>query len=135
MHLIQYFFKSSILVQIALYFSNNFSSPIWRDINLFFLSSTLNVLTYLFILGIIKTNGVTSLSKYPIKYLELVFVLTNFEITILSALKSQIFIVFFFFFFFQHKTFLLQFLSFQASPLLYYRKKIVIMFWLVDLSI
>ena len=32
------------------------------------------------------------ISKYPIKYLELVFALTSFEITILSALTSQIFI-------------------------------------------
>ena len=43
-------------------------------------------------LGVIKslnvTNGITSLSKYPIKYLEIVFVLTNFEISILSTLTS-----------------------------------------------
>ena len=45
------------------------------------LSLTLNVLKYLLILGIIKANGLTALSKYPIKYLELDFVLTNFEIT------------------------------------------------------
>ena len=32
---------------------------------------------------------VIDLSKYPIKYSELVFVLTNFEITILSTLLSQ----------------------------------------------
>ena len=56
--------------------------------------SPLNVLTYLLILGIIKTHGLIVLSKYPIKYLELVFVLTNFEITILSTLTSQIFIDF-----------------------------------------
>ena len=32
-----------------------------------------------------------ALSKYPIKYLELVFALTNFEITILSISTYQIF--------------------------------------------
>ena len=40
----------------------------------------------------IKTNGLIVLSKYPVKYLELVFVLTNFEVTILSTLTSQNFI-------------------------------------------
>ena len=56
-----------------------------------FPSLTLNVLTYLVILGISKTNGLLTLSKYAIKYLELVFVLINFEIAILSTLTSQIF--------------------------------------------
>ena len=46
-------------------------------------SLTLNVLAYPLILGIIKTNGLIALSKYSIKYLELVFVSINFEITIL----------------------------------------------------
>ena len=49
-------------------------------------SSTLDVLTYPLILSIIKTYDLIALSKYPIKYLELVFVLTNFEITMLSKL-------------------------------------------------
>ena len=84
---------------MALYFSNSFSSSIRKDINLLFLflspSLTLNVLTYPLILGIIKTNGPMALSKYPIQYLELDFVLTNFEIAILSTLASQIFIGFF----------------------------------------
>ena len=40
----------------------------------------LNVLTHPLILGIIKTNILTALSEYPIKYLELVFVSINFEI-------------------------------------------------------
>ena len=48
-----------------------------ENINLLFPSLTLNVLTYPLILGIIKSNGLIALSKYPIKYLELVFVLTN----------------------------------------------------------
>ena len=38
----------------------------------------------------VKINGLITLSKYPIKYVELVFVSTNFEITILSSLTSQI---------------------------------------------
>ena len=63
-----------------------------KDIDLLLRSLTLNVLTYPPILGIIKTNGLIVLSIYPIKYLELVFVLTNFEITILSTLTSQVFI-------------------------------------------
>ena len=36
----------------------------------------------------IKTNYLIT-SKYPVKYSELVFVSTNFEITILSKLTSQ----------------------------------------------
>ena len=66
-----------------------------KDINLLFAtlspSFTVTVLTYSLILGIIATNGAIALSKYPIKYLELVFALTNFEITVLSTLTSQIF--------------------------------------------
>ena len=55
----------------------------------------LTFLTYPLILGIIKTDGLIVLSKYPIKYLELVFVSINFEKTILSTLPSQIIIGFF----------------------------------------
>ena len=53
-----------------------------------FLSATLNFLTYPLVLGIIEIKGLIALSKYPITYLELVFILTNFEIffTILSTL-------------------------------------------------
>ena len=98
-HIIQRFFNCSILVQIALYFSNSYSSSIQKDIDLLFLflspSLTLNVLTYPLILGIIKTDGLIALYKSPIKYLELVFALTNFEITILSTLTSQNFKGFF----------------------------------------
>ena len=61
-----------------------------KDFNLLFHSLTLNVLTYPLILGIIKTNGLIVLSQYPIKYLELVFVCTNFEKTILSTLYYYI---------------------------------------------
>ena len=38
-----------------------------------------NILTHSLILGIIKTKGLLSLSEYPIKYLELALVLTNFR--------------------------------------------------------
>ena len=90
------FFKSSILVQIALYFSNSFSSSLQKDINLLSSSLNLNILTYPLILGIIKTNGLIALSNFiPIKYLELDFLSINFEATILSKLASQIFIGFF----------------------------------------
>ena len=67
----------------------------WKEINLLLLSSTLNILTSPLILGIIKTNGLIDLSTHPIKYLELVFVLTNIKIIILSTLTSQISIGFF----------------------------------------
>ena len=73
-----FFLKSSILVQIALYFSNSFSSSIQKDINLLFPSLILNVLTYPLILGIIKTNGLIVLSKYQIKYLEFCFGFNKF---------------------------------------------------------
>ena len=64
----------------------------WKDINLLFPFLTLNVIAYPLILDIFKTTGLTVLSEYPIKYLELVFILTNFEIAILSTLTSQIFV-------------------------------------------
>ena len=66
-----------------------------KDINLSFPFLNLNVLTYPLILSIIKTNDLIALSKYSTKYLVLIFVLANFEITILSTLTSQIFIGFF----------------------------------------
>ena len=69
-------------------------------------SLTLNILQYQFILGIIKANGSITLSKYPIKFLELVFVSINFGITILSTLTLQ------------HETFLLLLLSLLISTLL-----------------
>ena len=89
-------FKSSILVQVALYFTNSFSSFIQKDIDLLSHSLTLNVLTYPLILCIIKTNGFIILSIFfPVKCLELVFVSINFEIAVLSPLTSQFFIGFF----------------------------------------
>ena len=60
------FFKSSILVHIAFYFSNCFSLAMWKDINLLFPSLTLNIITYPLILGILKTNGLLVLSEYTI---------------------------------------------------------------------
>ena len=53
-------------------------------------SLTLNVSPYQLILGVIKINGLIALSDCPIKYLELVFILTNFEITISSTLTFQV---------------------------------------------
>ena len=47
---------------MVLYFSDSFSSSIRKDINLLFLS--LKVLTYPLILGNIKTNVLTTSSKY-----------------------------------------------------------------------
>ena len=88
-----------------------------KDINLLFLSLspslTLSVLTYSLILGNIKTNRLMILLKYPIKYLDLVFVSTNFEMTILSTLTFQICIGFL-----RHEIFLLLLLSLQISTLL-----------------
>ena len=43
-----------------------------------------------------QTNVIISLSKYPINYLEITSVLTNFEITVLSTLTSHISIGFIF---------------------------------------
>ena len=67
-----------------------------KDINLLFLflspSLTLKGLTYPLILSNIKTNGLTTLPKNPIKYLESFFVLIKLEITILSTLTSWLFI-------------------------------------------
>ena len=72
---------------MILYISNSFSSSIRKDVKLLFvslsLSLTLNVLTYPLILGNIKTNGLITLFKYQMKYLELFFVSANFEMTIL----------------------------------------------------
>ena len=82
------YIKSSVLVQVALYFSNSFSSFIQNVIHSS-PSLTLNVLTYPLILRIIKTNGLMTLAKYSTKYLELIFVLINFEITILSGLNLK----------------------------------------------
>ena len=54
------------------YFSNSSSSSIHKDTNLLYLplslSLTLKVLTYPLILGNFKTNGLMTLSKYPIKH-------------------------------------------------------------------
>ena len=112
---------------MTLYFPNSFSTSIQKVINLMLLSLTpsltLNVLTYPLILGIIKTNGLIPLSNFiPIKYLELVFVLTNFEITILSTLSSQILTGFL-----KNKTFLF-YISLRISKLLYYEQKFAFIF-------
>ena len=111
---------------MVLCFSNNVSS-IGKDISLLLLSLspyyTLKVLTYLLILGNIKTNGHIISSKYSIKYLKLSFFSINFETTVLSTLTCQIF-----FFLLHHKTLLLLLLSYQMSTILYYRKKMSLFF-------
>ena len=91
-HSVQHFLCLQSYSKCFFIFSDILSSSIWKDINLLFL--ILNVLTYSISLGNIKNNGLITLSKYSIKYLELVFALTNFEITILSTLTSQILITF-----------------------------------------
>ena len=92
------FFDSLTLVRLALYFPKCYSSFKRKDIDLLVLSLspslTLNVLTYSLSLGNIKANVLITLPKYPIKYLELVFVLINIEITMLSILTSQAYIAF-----------------------------------------
>ena len=74
-----------------------------KDVDLLFLflflSLPLNVLTYPFILGNTRTNGLVTSSKYPIKYLELFFVSTNFL---------------------HHKFLILLLLPYQISTVLYY---------------
>ena len=84
---------------MALYFSNSLSSSIWKNINLLFLclssSLTLKDLTYPLILDNIESNGLITSSKYPVRYLGLVFCSNNFEATVLSTLTSQVFIDFF----------------------------------------
>ena len=84
-------------------------------------SLTGNFLTYPIILGNIETSGITTLYKHPIKCLELVFVSTNLEITMLYASISQTFIVFY-----NIKFCLL--LSHQISTLLLYQKKLSLFF-------
>ena len=133
-HLIQYVLSLQSYSKWFYVFSNSFSSSIQKDINLLFLSlfssSAWNALTYLLPLGNIKTNGLITLSNYPIKYLELVFVSTYFEMTILSTLTSGFF---FFFFFFCTIKYFFSYFYFAKSQHYYTINKIfVITFWLID---
>ena len=81
---------------MVLCFSNNLSLSIGKDINILslfiFPALSLNVSTYPLLLGNIKTSALITSFKYPIKYLELFSVSTNFEMTILSTSISQVFI-------------------------------------------
>ena len=70
---------------MILYFSNSLLSFIREDINLFFF-----FLSPPLIFRISRANGLITSSKYPIKYLELFFVVTNFEVSILSKLASLV---------------------------------------------
>ena len=60
---------------MVLYFPNSLLPSIYKDIKLLFLflSPSLNAFTYS-VIGNINSNGVTISSKYPISYLELLFV-------------------------------------------------------------
>ena len=80
------------------------------------------VSTYPLILCNIKTNGLITSSKYPIKYLESVFVLINFETNMLSTLTSRIFIFLFLFILFYFIHFIYLFIYFFAPQnfFLYY---------------
>ena len=122
---------NSILIQIALNFYNSFSSFIQKDINLLLLYLSLNILSNPLICGNIKTNNLLTLSEYLVKYLELVFVSTNFEITILSILTSQIFIGFF-----SSKKFFFCYFYHSKSQHYYTIKTFfVIIFQLIDMSL
>ena len=78
------FCKSLILVQMTLHSSNNVSSSMQKNINLFFLFLSLSqslfitFLTYPLILDNIETNGLIISYQYRIKYLKLLLVLINF---------------------------------------------------------
>ena len=60
---------------MVLDFSYSFSTFFRKDILLLFFS--LKVLTHPLILGAIKTNGLITSSKYPLKYLELFQLILN----------------------------------------------------------
>ena len=68
----------------------------------------------------IKTNGLKALSKYPIRYLKLAFVLTNFQMTMLLT-YTKFNIPNSYGFFCTIKCFFCFFLSRQISKLLYYQ--------------
>ena len=78
------FCKSLILVQMPLHSSNDVSSSIQQNINLFFLLLYLYMyllitfLTYPLILDNIETNGLIISYQYRSKYLKLLLVLINF---------------------------------------------------------
>ena len=94
-HIIQYFFKSPTLVQMAFCFSDSLSSTIRKEFNINYLNTQL------------------STQDCP-------FVLTSFEMAILSTSTSQTFIVFF-----TKKKHLLLLSSHQISTLLYYFSKLI----------
>ena len=90
---VYYIFKPLKCYKISgSYFCNSFLSYLRKGINLLFLflcsSFSLNILTYPLIIGNIKTNCL----KCVIKHLELIFVITNFDMTISSTLTSHMFL-------------------------------------------
>ena len=114
-------FRSSILVQMVIYFSNNLSSSLSPSLRL-------NVLTYLLIFDDIKTNGFITLSKYLMKYLQLSFVSTNFQMTILLTSTSQTFVVFFL----HHKFFFWYFCLSKSQYYYTIKNNFLINFYLID---
>ena len=69
----------------------------------------------------IKTNGLGTLSRYPIKYFPLFFISFNFEITISSTSTSQSFFLY-------NKILILILLCKKSQKLLYYRKMLSTIF-------
>ena len=104
---------------MVLYSYNSLSSSIRKYIYLLFLflspSLSLNVLTYPFILGNIKTNGLITASKHPIKYLEIFFVSTNFEFCYEHENPNFLSVS-------SHYNFFYHFCLTKISTLLYYQK-------------
>ena len=60
----------------------------------YYIIFSLKVLTYPLILGNMKSNGLITSSKYPFRYLGLLFVSINFVTTILSISPSKFLLVF-----------------------------------------
>ena len=84
---------------MVLHFPNKLLSSLRKGINLLFLVSSpplyLNVLTFLLILGNFKTSGLKTSSNYAIKYLDLLFALTIFEMITCSTLHPKYLLAFY----------------------------------------
>ena len=89
-HLIQYLISLQPCPNGFIFF-NSFSPSMAKQIYWLFVSLS-SSLTLKHNLGYTKTNGFIGLSKYPINYLEFIFVLTSFEIFIWLQLTFQILI-------------------------------------------
>ena len=117
-------FKSTTLVEMILCCPNSILSSIRKKYQKYllflFLSAPLscNVIIYPIILDNIESNGFITSSKYSIKYLELLFIPTNFSMIVFSTCTLQIFIGFW-----HHK----MLLSYQVSTL-YFQKLLLQIF-------